>query len=94
VIQLDNQVAIITGRRRGLGSAYAQLLAKRGARIVVHDAGVSKDGTGSDPSVAASVMRDIRESGGIEVPSAIAPLVGCSYAEKESAVRQVTHKLE
>ena len=69
MIRLDDQVAIVTGSGRGLGLAYARLLADRGARVVVHDAGVSKDGTGSDPNVAAKAVRDIQELGGTAIPS-------------------------
>ena len=36
MIRLDDQVAIITGSGRGLGAAYARLLAERGARVVRH----------------------------------------------------------
>jgi NAD(P)-dependent dehydrogenase (short-subunit alcohol dehydrogenase family) len=68
VIRLDDQVAIITGSGRGLGAAYASLLAERGARVVVHDAGVNKDGTGFDPNVAADTARKIQEAGGIAFP--------------------------
>jgi NAD(P)-dependent dehydrogenase (short-subunit alcohol dehydrogenase family) len=69
VIRLDDQVAIITGSGRGLGAAYARLLAERGARVVIHDTGVNKDGTGFDPNVAADAVRRIQEAGGVAFPS-------------------------
>jgi NAD(P)-dependent dehydrogenase (short-subunit alcohol dehydrogenase family) len=69
VIRLDDQVAVITGSGRGLGAAYARLLAERGARVVIHDTGVNKDGTGFDPNVAADAARRIQEAGGIAFPS-------------------------
>ena len=69
VIRFDGQVAIVTGSGRGLGAAYARLLAERGARVVVHDAGVALDGTGSDPEVADAVVREITAAGGTAVPS-------------------------
>lgn len=69
MIRLDDQVAVITGSGRGLGAAYARLLAERGARVVIHDTGVNKDGTGFDPNVAADAARRIQEAGGIAFPS-------------------------
>jgi NAD(P)-dependent dehydrogenase (short-subunit alcohol dehydrogenase family) len=69
VIRLDDQVAIITGSGRGLGAAYALLLAERGARVVIHDIGVNKDGTGFDPNVAADTARKIQSAGGVALPS-------------------------
>jgi NAD(P)-dependent dehydrogenase (short-subunit alcohol dehydrogenase family) len=36
-LRLDGQVAIVTGAGRGLGNAYARLLAGRGAKVVVNN---------------------------------------------------------
>ena len=63
-IRFDGQVALVTGAGRGLGAAYAQLLASRGASVVVHDAGVSREGDGFDPSIADAVVQQIVAEGG------------------------------
>src|SRR5262249_15625840 len=67
--RFDGQVALVTGAGRGLGAAYARLLAARGAAVVVHDAGVALDGSGSDPAVADGVVRQITEDGGTAAAS-------------------------
>src|SRR6266478_7129074 len=66
-VRFDGQVAIVTGAGRGLGAAYARLLARRGAVVVVHDAGVAADGSGFDPAVADTVAREIMSRGGTAV---------------------------
>jgi len=66
-VRFDGQVAVVTGAGRGLGAAYARLLAARGAFVVVHDAGVAVDGNGFDPTVADTLVNEIIGRGGTAV---------------------------
>lgn len=66
-LRFDERVFIVTGGGRGLGSAYARLLASRGAKIVINDIGASLAGRGADESVADSVVREIVSAGGAAV---------------------------
>lgn len=63
-LRFDNRVAVITGAGRGLGRAYALLLASKGAKVVVNDPGGSLQGAGSDSSPAQDVVREIEAAGG------------------------------
>ncbi|WCT75170.1 SDR family NAD(P)-dependent oxidoreductase [Sphingomonas naphthae] len=62
--RFDDRVAVITGGGRGLGRAYALLLASKGAKIVVNDPGVAIAGEGADTSVAAQLVAEIEAAGG------------------------------
>jgi NAD(P)-dependent dehydrogenase (short-subunit alcohol dehydrogenase family) len=64
MIRLDGHVVLVTGAGRGLGAAHARALAARGATVVVHDAGVERDGSGGDPAPAHEVSAEIVAAGG------------------------------
>ena len=68
-LRFDDRVAVITGAGRGLGRAYALLLASRGAKVVVNDVGGSLTGDGADPGPAAAVVDEIKAAGGHAVAS-------------------------
>jgi len=63
-ISLNGKVAVVTGAGRGLGRAYVELLAARGARVVVNDLGTNVSGFGKDPAIAEEVAGLIRSRGG------------------------------
>jgi NAD(P)-dependent dehydrogenase (short-subunit alcohol dehydrogenase family) len=68
-LRFDGRVAVVTGAGRGLGCEYAQLLAKRGAKVVVNDHGGSLAGDGADAAPAEQAVEAIRAAGGVAVAS-------------------------
>jgi NAD(P)-dependent dehydrogenase (short-subunit alcohol dehydrogenase family) len=68
-LRFDNRVAVVTGAGRGLGRAYALLLASRGAKVVVNDAGTSIAGDGTDAGPAGQVVQAIELAGGQAIAS-------------------------
>lgn len=61
---LEGKGAIVTGSGRGIGRAHALLLAEYGAKVVVNDPGVARDGTGADKAVADQVVDEIKREDG------------------------------
>jgi len=78
-INLDEQVAIVTGAGHGLGRSHALALAERGARVVVNDLG--EDG-------ANSVVNDIEAAGGT------AMAVACSVSDNDAVVAMVNQTMD
>ncbi len=64
---LKDKVAIITGAGRGIGGAHAIAFAAQGAKVVVNDPGVARDGSGFDKAPADEVVAQIKKAGGIAV---------------------------
>jgi 3-hydroxyacyl-CoA dehydrogenase/3a,7a,12a-trihydroxy-5b-cholest-24-enoyl-CoA hydratase len=67
---LQGRVIVITGAARGLGRCYADLLAAKGARIVVNDLGVGRDGAAPSPEPAQEAARAICAAGGDAIADA------------------------
>lgn len=82
-IRFDGRVAIVTGAGTGLGRSHALGLAARGARVVVNDLGVGRDGVGVSSEAANAVVEEIKAMGGEAMAH------GCDVSDEDGVIDMV-----
>ncbi len=66
----EGRIALVTGAGRGIGRGHALELARQGAKVVVNDFGMERDGSGKQQPVAQQVVDEIKAMGGEAVAHA------------------------
>jgi hypothetical protein len=66
-----DRVVLVTGAGRGLGQSHARLLASLGATLMLNDAGVDSDGSGSDDAPVKELEREVRAGGAAVAASSL-----------------------
>lgn len=84
----EGQVIIVTGAGRGLGRSHALELARQGARIVVNDLGVERDGTEGEQLPSQDVVEEIRSFGGEAIGN------GADVADWEQSKSMISQAIE
>jgi NAD(P)-dependent dehydrogenase (short-subunit alcohol dehydrogenase family) len=85
--QCEGRVAIVTGAGRGIGREYAIQLAAHGARVVVNDLGVARDGSDENVSPAQQVVDEIIAAGGEAIAN------GDDVSDWNGAKRLIDHAI-
>jgi len=70
MVAIDGSVVAVTGAARGLGRSHALAFASNGARVVVNDLGVDRDGSGGTSDAANEVVAEIVARGGEAIANA------------------------